>query len=35
VAFLLASPKLPLGWLWALVVGVRLLVDPLLAADGG
>jgi hypothetical protein len=33
IAFLLASPKLPLGWLWALIVGVRLLMDPWLEAD--
>jgi hypothetical protein len=31
--FLLSSPKLPLAWVWALAVGVRLLVDPTLEPD--
>ena len=31
--FLLSSPKLPLAWVWAFAVGVRLLVDPTLEPD--
>jgi hypothetical protein len=31
--FLFASPKLPLAWVWAFAVGVRLLVDPTLEPD--
>ena len=31
--FLLASPKLPLAWIWAFAVGVRLVVDPALEPD--
>ena len=33
IAFLLASPKLPLAWVWAFAVGVRLVVDPSLEPD--
>jgi hypothetical protein len=31
--YLLAGPKLPLGWVWALAIGVRLVADPLLDPD--
>ena len=33
VLFLLASPKLPLAWVWAFAVGVRLVIDPMLEPD--
>jgi hypothetical protein len=29
-AYLLAAPKLPIAWAWALLVGARLVVDPML-----
>jgi hypothetical protein len=32
-AYLLAGPKLPLGWIWAAAVGARLLRDPTLQPD--
>jgi hypothetical protein len=34
-AFFLASPKLPLAWIWAFVVGAKLIVDPTLERDTG
>ena len=33
LGLVLASPKLPLAWLWAFVAGVRLVVDPGLDRD--
>jgi hypothetical protein len=33
ILFLLSSPKLPLAWVWAFAVGMRLVVDPALEPD--
>ena len=33
ILFLMSSPKLPLAWIWALVLGIRLVTDPTLEPD--